>query len=97
MTASKPAPGLGKPGSEGLLEQRRGRALLDACQAEVVSARSLLTDARHRGGRVDVEPFRADLVAALEEYAATIERSGAPMPQRVRAELQLYRSLRRRR
>jgi hypothetical protein len=29
-------------------------------------------------------------------YVAAIERSGAPLPQRVRAELELYRSLRHR-
>lgn len=97
MTAPKTARGLKQAGAEGLWEQRRGRALLGACQAELISARALLLEARHRGGRVDVEPFRDDLVAALEQYAATIELSGAPMPQQVRAELRLYRSLGRRR
>ena len=76
--------------------QRHERALLGACQAEVASARSQLDDAR-RTARVDVEPFREDLVAALEEYAATIERSGAPVPHRLRAELDLYRNIRHRR
>lgn len=76
--------------------QRHERALLGACQAEVASARSQLDDAR-RCARTDVEPYRQDLVAALEEYAATIERSGAPVPQRLRAELDLYRSIRHRR
>ena len=77
-------------------EQRRERALLGACQAEVVSARSELHDARRMGKQVDVELLRQNLIAALEAYAATIERSGAPLPQRVHAELELYRSIRHR-
>lgn len=51
--------------------------MLGACRAEVSSAR----------------PFRRRLVAALEEYAAMIERSGAPLPAQVRVELDLYRGL----
>jgi hypothetical protein len=69
------------------------RALLDACQAEIVSARSRLEDARRRGARLEIEPSRENLVAALERYAATIERSGAPLPGRLLAELSLYRNL----
>ncbi|AIY17467.1 hypothetical protein GUY44_05005 [Pimelobacter simplex] len=74
-------------------EQRHDRALLGACLAEVDSARAQLQAARRTGARLDAEPFRAHLVAALEEYAATIERSGAPVPRAVRAELGLYRRL----
>jgi hypothetical protein len=81
---------------DALREQWRGRALLGACQADVLLARSELLHARQRGAQLDVEPFRANLVAALEVYVAAIERSGAPLPQRVRAELELYRSLRHR-
>ena len=72
------------------------RALLDACQAEIVSARSQLDDARRRGARLEIEPSRENLVAALERYAAAIEQSGAPLPQRLHAELSLYRNLGRR-
>ena len=77
-------------------DQRRERAQLGACHAEVVSARSRLQDAR-RNGTSDLEPLRARLVAALERYAATIQRSGAPLPQRLHAELQLHRGIPRRR
>lgn len=74
-------------------DQRHERTLLGACQAEVSSARAQLYDARHGNARLDVDPFRRRLVAALEEYAATIERSGAPLPAQVRVELDLYRGL----
>jgi len=77
-------------------EQRHERALLQACQREIALARAQLTDARRRGARLDVQPFRTNLLAALEEYAATIERSGAPVPPRLQAELKLYRDLGRR-
>lgn len=77
-------------------EQRHERALLGACQAEVVSARSELHDARRGGKPLDVELLRQNLVAALEAYATTIERSGAPLPHRLRAEMELYRSIRHR-
>ncbi|TNM37747.1 hypothetical protein FHP29_18390 [Nocardioides albidus] len=73
--------------------QRDDRAVLAACQAEVASARAQLEDARRRGARPDVDPLRQNLVAALEHYALTIERLGAPLPSRLCAELQLYRNL----
>ncbi|MBM0124013.1 hypothetical protein [Pimelobacter simplex] len=69
------------------------RAMLDACQAAVVAARAQLDDARRRGARLEIDPSRENLVAALENYAATIERSGAPLPPRLHAELSLYRNL----
>ena len=69
------------------------RALLDACQAEIVAARSRLDDARRRGARLEIDPSRENLLAALENYAAAIERSGAPLPPRLHAELSLYRNL----
>ena len=69
-----------------------GRAL-GACQADVVLARTELEEARRRGDRRAVEPARANLVAALEEYAAAIERAGAPLPRGLQTELQLYRNL----
>ena len=75
------------------LEQQNERALLRACQADIVTARLRLQEARHQGRRVDAEPFREDLVAALQEYAAMIARSGAPMPRRLGAELVLYQNL----
>lgn len=74
-------------------EQWRGRTSLRACQVEIVAARAQLSDARRCGARVDVESFRAGLVAALEEYVVMIERSGAPVPPGLCAELRMYRSL----
>ncbi|MBU2694429.1 MULTISPECIES: hypothetical protein [Pimelobacter] len=74
-------------------DQRDDRALLAACQQEVSAARERLEDARRRGARQDIEPLRELLIAALEGYAATIERSGAPLPQRLQGELRLYRGL----
>ncbi|GAA3649741.1 hypothetical protein GCM10022237_06840 [Nocardioides ginsengisoli] len=72
------------------------RLLLVACQAEVVTARARLDDARRRGSRDELGQLRAALLAALEQYAAAIERSGAPVPGRLGAELRLYRGLRQR-
>lgn len=75
-------------------QQRRDeRALLVLCQAEVDLARAQLHAARGRAARVDVRPLRESLVRALEDYAAAIERSGAPAPQRLMVELNLYRGL----
>lgn len=78
------------------LDQRHERALLRACQADIVTARVQLKEARLQGRRVDAEPFRENLVAALQAYAATIARSGAPVPRRLCAELMLYQNLGRR-
>lgn len=74
-------------------DQRDDRALLAACQQEVSAARERLEDARRRGARQEVEPLRDSLIAALEGYAAVIERTGAPLPQRLQGELRLYRGL----
>ena len=38
--------------------------------------------------------LHADLLAALEDHAAAITRIGAPVPRRLRNELELYRRLR---
>jgi hypothetical protein len=72
------------------------RVQLGVCQAEIVAARAQLEDARQRGARTEVERLRADLLVALEAYAAAIEHSGAPVPGRLDAELKLYRGLRNR-
>lgn len=73
--------------------RRDERALLVLCQAEVDLARAELLAARGRAARVDVRPLRESLVRALEDYAAAIERSGAPAPQRLMVELNLWRGL----
>ncbi|WP_408898850.1 hypothetical protein ACJ5H2_07005 [Nocardioides sp. R1-1] len=73
--------------------QRDDRAQLAACRAEVALARSLLQEARTSGTRQEIAPLRERLVAALEEFASLVERSGAPLPQHLHAELQMYRRL----
>ena len=60
----------------------------------VVVARDRL-DAGRRAGvrRWEEQTLRADLLAALESYAAAITETGAPLSYRMRAEIDLYRQL----
>lgn len=61
---------------------------------EVDAARSRLHDARRPGcRRADEQLLQADLLVALEAYAAAVAQAGAPLPYRIRAELNLYRNL----
>ncbi len=61
---------------------------------DIAVARERLDEARRVGARsTEVSPLRADLLAALEAYAAAITRLGAPVPHRIHAEIELYRGL----
>jgi hypothetical protein len=78
---------------------RRGqseRDLLAACVRNIENARTRLRLARGVGCTGFIErPLRADLLAALEKYQAIITQAGAPVPQKLRAEIDLCRSLER--
>lgn len=78
--------------------RRRGgpveRERLTACVRSIDAARTRLREARSAGVTGFVErPLRADLLAALERYEATITQLGAPVPRRLQAEIELYRGL----
>lgn len=61
---------------------------------ELDTARSRLLEARRPGGRTeDQRLLQSDLCAALEAYAAALATLGAPLPYRLRTELDLYRNL----
>ena len=60
----------------------------------ITVARERLDEARRVGARsTEVNPLRAELLAALEGYAAAITRLGAPVPPRIHSEIELYRRL----
>jgi hypothetical protein len=60
----------------------------------VTVARDRLGEARRAGvRRWEEQTLRADLLAALESYAAAITATGAPLSYRMRAEIDLYRQL----
>ncbi len=60
----------------------------------VTRARSELHDARaHHVVRASSSSGERRLLAALEDYAATLERHGHPMPYRMRNELGMYRAM----
>ena len=67
---------------------------LTACLRDVNVARARLDAARHTGARRwEEHPLRAELLAALELYAAAITELGAPVPYRLTSEIELYRRL----
>ena len=73
----------------------RGR--LAASLREIDVARGRLRAGRQVGARsTDVQRLRSELLSALEGYAAQITRLGAPIPPRLRSEIELYRRLRNR-
>ena len=73
------------------------RARLVACLRGVNIARARLEAARHQVTRGrEKDALRAELLAALEGYAAAITRAGAPVPRRLLAEIEVYRRLRNR-
>lgn len=68
-----------------------------ACLREVTDARALLRTAREGSVRGwDTHALRAGLLAALEGYAVAITHLGAPVPRKLRNEIELYRHLRNR-
>lgn len=62
------------------------------CLAALGDARARVHVLRSARGAATVVA-RADLLLALEEYAAAIVAIGAPVPRRVTAEILLYRRL----
>ena len=73
------------------------REHLSACLHSVDVARAHLGVARHESTRgCESQALRTALLDALEAYAAVITQLGAPVPRRLRNEIELYRGLRNR-
>ncbi|MEP9384019.1 hypothetical protein [Nocardioides sp. KR10-350] len=71
-----------------------GGRLLRARDLEVTAARARLRAARDASPRHwDSQDLRGELLLALERLAATVVRSGAPVPYRLSSEIDLYRRL----
>ena len=60
---------------------------------DVKAARRVLDLARHDKRHVEQQQLRKDLLAALEAYAAALTLAGAPLPPRLRSEIDLYHGL----
>ena len=68
-----------------------------ACLRDVGVARAHLRTARDTAtGGWNKHALHEDLLAALEGYEAAIIRLGAPIPRKLRNEIELYRRLRNR-
>ena len=70
---------------------RHGR--LTSLLEDVLSARQLLERARHDKRLVEQQQLRKDLLGALEAYADALAVVGAPLPPRLRSEINLYKGL----
>ncbi|MBD3926238.1 hypothetical protein IEZ26_16555 [Nocardioides cavernae] len=71
-----------------------GRHLrLTSLLEDVKAARRLLDLARHDKRHVEQQQLRRDLLASLEAYAAALTLAGAPVPPRLRSEINLYKGL----
>lgn len=68
---------------------RRLTLLLD----DVMTARRLLGRARHDQRLAEQQLLRKELLTALEAYADALAGVGAPLPPRLRSEIDLYRGL----
>ena len=60
---------------------------------DVKAARRGLDLARHDKRHVEQQQLRKDLLSSLEAYAAALTQAGAPMPQRMRSEINLSTGL----
>ena len=69
------------------------RERVAVCRQMVDSARLNLNRARATRPDLDLRGLRAELLWALEEYETAITGVGAPIPPRLRREIQLYRQL----
>lgn len=69
---------------------REGLAVL---LGEVSLARDRLGTARQGARAADQLQLRRDLLQALEAYASALSQRGAPLPYRLRDEIELYRGL----
>lgn len=73
------------------------RQRVAVCLRNVNIAREELRVARHKAARGwDRDALRADLLVALEGYAAAITTIGAPIPRTLQNEIDLYRRLKNR-
>jgi hypothetical protein len=78
-----------------------GRAPDDDLHGRLTDLLSCVLVARERLGRAredrrvpEQQVLRQELLVALEQYAEAINDSGAPLPRRIRTEIDLYRGLR---
>jgi hypothetical protein len=70
------------------------RERLVACLRDVAEARAHLQASRHQvAHRWEKNALRSELLAALEGYAGAIVKLGAPVPIKLRSEIELYRRL----
>ena len=60
---------------------------------DIKAARRLLDLARHDQRHVEQQQLRRDLLATLEAYADALTLAGAPLPPRLRSEINLYKGL----
>ena len=60
---------------------------------DVKTARRVLDRARQDKRLVEQQQLRRELLAALDAYAAALDLAGAPLPPRLRSEIDLYRGL----
>jgi hypothetical protein len=60
---------------------------------DVKAARRVLDRARHDKRLVEQQQLRKELLAALDAYAEALAVAGAPLPPRLRSEIDLYRGL----
>ncbi|WP_299931461.1 hypothetical protein [uncultured Nocardioides sp.] len=66
---------------------------LSSLLQDVLTARRVLERARHDKRLAEQQQLRKELLDALEAYAAALALAGAPLPPRLRAEIDLYRGL----
>ena len=66
---------------------------LTALLTQIVLARGRLDTARGGIRPADQQALRRALLVALEDYATALATRGAPLPYRLRAEIDLYRGL----
>ena len=66
---------------------------LSSLLEDVLSARRVLEAARHDKRLAEQQVLRRELLEALEAYAAALAQVGAPLPPRLRSEIDLYRGL----
>ena len=69
------------------------RAHLGVLLGDIALARDRLGAARHGGRPGDQAQLRRSLLLALETYASALAARGAPLPYRLRDEIELYRGL----
>ncbi|MCP3424233.1 hypothetical protein [Nocardioides pinisoli] len=66
---------------------------LSSLLEDVLVARRVLDSARHDKRLAEQQVLRRELLEALEAYAEALAQVGAPLPPRLRSEIDLYRGL----